>query len=352
MINYIDPPKKLLKHIDRIADIQQGGHPAPVNVEIDLSNRCNLGCLGCHFAHTHTRGWYADKANESLVGDLMDVELAIEILQQLKESGVLSVTWTGGGEPTLHPKFDEIIEAAHTIGLKQGIYTNGTNISPERAELMRNVFDWIYISLDRADKETYKQYKRADAFDKAIDGIVNLKRAKGKATIGIGFLLSATSLPYARDMLDLGLDLEVDYIQFRPEISFNPAQPSKAPEDNTWIKAAIMWLDGVKDRHKVQVDISRFDMYRNWDGHGYKNCYWSKMQTVITPNGKMWTCVNRRGFDDDEIGDLTKEHFQDVWNRHDVKAVDRLCRVMCRGHIPNLTLDYMMSDHNGHDDFI
>jgi MoaA/NifB/PqqE/SkfB family radical SAM enzyme len=351
-MNYIDPTNKLLKHIDRIAEIQAGGHPAPVNVEIDLSNRCNLGCAGCHFSHTHTRGHFGNVANVSTVGDLMDISLIRKIIVDLWHNGVRSITWTGGGEPTLHPRFDEVIESTHAIGLAQGIYTNGTQITPKRAELMKKSMDWVYVSLDRADRETYKEYKKADAFEKALAGIENLVNADGNATIGVGFLLSRQSLPYARDMLDLGQDLGVDYIQFRPEISFDFDNQSSGPEDNAWIKAAIMWLDGVKGERKVNVDVSRFEMYRNWKGHGYKTCHWSQMQTVITPNGKVWTCVNRRGFEGDCIGDLTQETFAEVWQKSCAKIVDSKCRVMCRGHIPNLTLDHMMKERTGHDNFV
>lgn len=35
---------------------ETGKTKAPVNVEIDLSNRCSHGCAWCHFAYTHTKG--------------------------------------------------------------------------------------------------------------------------------------------------------------------------------------------------------------------------------------------------------------------------------------------------------
>src|SRR5512139_1310988 len=114
MSNYIDPRAKLLHHLDRLYAIQRGAIAPPVNIEIDLSNRCSLGCEWCHFAYTHTRGPLAgkrDKPDASIPGgDLMDTYLARRIIDQLAENGVRSVTWTGGGEPTLHPHFNEIIE--------------------------------------------------------------------------------------------------------------------------------------------------------------------------------------------------------------------------------------------------
>jgi hypothetical protein len=46
--SFIDPQKKLFANLGRIALLQEGGVPAPINVEIDLSNRCSLGCEWCH----------------------------------------------------------------------------------------------------------------------------------------------------------------------------------------------------------------------------------------------------------------------------------------------------------------
>jgi len=43
MNQYISPRNKLFSHLDRLALIQQGKTPPPVNIEIDLSNRCSLG---------------------------------------------------------------------------------------------------------------------------------------------------------------------------------------------------------------------------------------------------------------------------------------------------------------------
>lgn len=347
-MKYIDPPNKLLKHADRIGAIQMGMNVSPVNVEIDLTNRCNLGCLGCHMAHTHTRGYHANKRTVS-VGDVMDKALILRVLDEMNDAGVRSVTWTGGGEPTMHPDFGEIITRCP---LPQGIYTNGTRITPEMAQQIKLYAQWAYVSLDRPDRESYKAYKQTDNFEMAVEGVRNLVNASGNATIGIGFLLSRNSWGDGWKMIELAESLGVDYVQFRPEIEFDPAVPQRPAHDNTWIKAAMQWLDGIKDRRGVQVDMTRFEMYRNWSRHPYKVCHWAQMQTVLTPDGRLWTCCNKRGFEGESWGDLTHEHFVDVVRRITARPVNEQCRVMCRGHIPNLTLDKILSPRIGHDDFI
>jgi GTP 3',8-cyclase len=354
MNNYINPPEKLLHHIDRIAQIQDGSHPAPVNVEIDLSNRCNLGCQGCHFAHTHTRGPLAHSARPDGmldVGDLMPAQLALNIIDQLAGAGVRSISWTGGGEPTLHPDFERIIRYAHSRGIAQGIYTNGTNIDPGRAAVMKTCLTWVYVSLDRANRKDYAEYKQVDRFAQAEQGISNLVDAQGHATIGIGFLVSKANVSSIPNLYHFGRLTGADYVQFRPEISFDLANPQEASQDTEWINEALAWFAGLAGMG-AEIDTSRFEMYRDWGGHPYPLCHWVQMQTVITPNGKVWTCVNRRGLPGSELGDLSKELFVDIWQRSKAFAVDHNCRIMCRGHVPNLTLNRMMVKPSGHELFV
>ena len=136
MSTYIDPARKLYAHMDRLVALKAGANPSPVNVEIDLTNRCSLGCAWCHFGYTHTRGPLAGKREKPdgaiAGGDVMDRKLALAIVKQLAAGGVRSVTWTGGGEPTLHPEFDEVVVVAHAHGLDQGVYTHGGHIDADR----------------------------------------------------------------------------------------------------------------------------------------------------------------------------------------------------------------------------
>jgi MoaA/NifB/PqqE/SkfB family radical SAM enzyme len=349
-MSYINSKQKIFFHVDRINEIRATGNTvAPVNVEIDLSNRCSHGCSWCHFAYTHTRGPLAgkrDKPEDAIAGgDLMDLDLAHEILMHLSASGVKSVTWTGGGEPTLHPYFDEIIETATHWGLEQGLYTHGGHISAERAALLKQTLTFVYVSLDECDEVKFKTSKGVDRYWKVLEGIDNLVAAKGGATIGIGFLLHVGNVDDVDEMVALGLRHGVDYVQFRPIIAYDQVAPNQLVEDTQWVNRAINNLRRYAGDKFVQSDAWRFEMYRDWRGHGYPTCHWSALQTVITPNGKVWRCTNKREHPEALLGDLTITNFADIWARVGGScAVDDKCRVMCRGHIANLTLDSIMTE--------
>lgn len=350
MTTFIDPRAKLFQHMTTLDLIKQGQRPAPVNVEIDLSNRCSLGCAWCHFAYTHTRGPLAGKVGKPHGaidgGDLMDYPLAMSILEQLRATGVKSVTWTGGGEPTLHPQFNDVVAVAAGMNLEQGMYTHGGHIDDTRAKLLKESFAWVYISLDECTSETYKASKGVDRFDAVCANVRRLVEADGNATIGVGFLLHPHNYHQVREMVKLGRSLGVDYVQFRPTIQYRQDAPGELAEDTQWITWAVGWLNEFAGDSFVQVDIARFREYQTWNGHGYPTCYWSALQTVITPNGKVWRCTNKREHPDALLGDLSVESFAEVWARSGGPcAVDKGCRLLCRGHWSNQVLDKVMADH-------
>lgn len=347
-MTFIDPARKLYAHMDRLVALKAGANPPPVNVEIDLTNRCSLGCSWCHFGYTHTRGPLAgkrDKPDGAVAGgDVMEGMLAMRIVDQLFMAHVRSITWTGGGEPTLSPHFDELVAyAGNELSLDQGVYTHGGHIDADRAALMKKAMTWVYVSLDECDRDAYNASKGVDYFERACAGIRALAEAEGPATIGVGFLLHPGNWTRVRNMINLARELGADYCQFRPTVRYEQASPDAAAEDTAWMDECLTLLRSIH-APDVICDVERFEMYRAWRGHGYQTCWWAGLATVITPNGKVWTCVNKREHAGAEIGDLTQESFASIWRRAGPVAVAHDCRVMCRGHVANTALVGMMAD--------
>lgn len=346
-MSFIAPQAKLFDHMDTLQDMKVTGRSrAPINAEIDLSNRCSLGCEWCHFAYTHSRGplkGAAKPADAVPGGDLMETSLALDIIRQLAETGVESVTWTGGGEPTLHPQFDDIVDYAGGK-LAQGIYTNGCHITPERAELLKRLFTFVYVSLDAADARSYKRAKGVDRFGAACDGIRLLAEAEGEATVGVGYLVTPDNYKQISDAAFLAERLGADYLQLRPTVRYDITKPGVPAENTVWITAALDVIGKAAYYHpNIEVDFSRFKGYRDWTGHGYDTCWWATLQTVITPNGLVWRCVNKREHPAALLGDLTQESFQKIWARATAVPVDNDCRVSCRGHLANQALTEILA---------
>jgi molybdenum cofactor biosynthesis enzyme MoaA len=281
-------------------------------------------------------------ADYEATGDLMDDELLRRLPTLLKAWGVRSVTWTGGGEPTLHAGFASALLATG-VSMDQGLYTNGTLLDDGLAHIVKQACRWVYVSLDYADPDDYVTWKGVDAYGNAAAGIERLARARGDATVGVGFLLAAHNWQDAKQMLETARALGADYAQFRPMVVTDPQVPGRPAEDTSWIGyflASAMAAE-LAEEADVYLDLRRFAMYGNWQGHGYDACWWCSLQTVVTPDGRAWLCANRRGQPVACLG-----HVDGVaTNWQDIRApvpVEVGCRAMCRGHLPNLTLNEVM----------
>lgn len=338
-------PSKVFAHLDRLAGWKAGEKPAPVTVEWDLSNRCSLGCQFCHFAHTHTKGPWASRERAApggfdTGGDLADVTLVRRGLTQMAAAGVKGVIWSGGGEPTLHPHWQEIVAHASSLGLEQGMYTLGGHFNEQSAHLLAGCLTWVVVSLDACDAETYATEKRvpAERFEAACRGIVLLAIEK-RPVVGVSFLLHGGNWQRAPEMLELARKLGASYATFRPTIQTSPDNPTVPLDDRQWVTDATPTLEALSHHADVELDVARFHEYRDWVGRSYSTCYGIRLNATITPDGRVWVCPQRRGIPGSEVGDLRVESFRALWDRHVGQWTDFSgCRAMCRLHLLNETL--------------
>jgi hypothetical protein len=77
-----------------------------------------------------------------------------EIFEKLVEErcAVRAVSFSGGGEPLLHPQIKEILEYLRGYGIKLGVATNGVGLDKLPEGVLDN-FEWIRISTDSIRNE-------------------------------------------------------------------------------------------------------------------------------------------------------------------------------------------------------
>lgn len=357
-MTYIAPREKVFAHLDRLAAWKAGDRPAPVTAEIDISNRCSAGCQYCHFSHTHVRGPWKTKPRVlpmafDSTGDLADVDILTRALFDMYAAGVRGIVYSGGGEPTTHPRWPEIFSFGNAAGLRQGIYTLGALLHQNTAHLLAALVDWVVVSLDAPDAETYAAERSVPTahFHQACSAVRWLAES-GECVVGVSFLLHEGNWFRTEEMLTLARSLGANYTTFRPAIQTSPASPSVCTVDRSWVTQVMSTLTALARESDVEVDPDRFAEYRDWQGHGYSQCYGPRLNTTITPDGRVWLCPQRRGIAGSCLGDLRTESFADIWKRHPGHYnVDNGCRVMCRLHPVNQTLD-AISQPRQHEAFI
>lgn len=95
-----------------------------VKVVIELSNVCNLSCSGC-FTKRVDGGW-SDTSKKRLSNE-MTFEDQVALLQEAAQLGAKTVDIVGAGEPTLDPRFHDIIDAINSLGMYAVVFTHGVS---------------------------------------------------------------------------------------------------------------------------------------------------------------------------------------------------------------------------------
>lgn len=143
----------------------------PITADIFLNSACNNKCPYCTYAR------YKERSST-----YMTFEAFMNNITILLANGVKGVILTGGGEPTISPDFDKITKYLEQKSIPYGINTNFNvykAISP----------NYLKISLDGYDRESYQKARGVDKYDTVIENIERylcFKKINGKKTsVGI-----------------------------------------------------------------------------------------------------------------------------------------------------------------------
>jgi MoaA/NifB/PqqE/SkfB family radical SAM enzyme len=306
---------KILKHVDRVNAWLKGENPAPITIELDMTNVCNHRCPECS-------GWYFQNRDP----ESLPIDLACDIIRQLSKAQVRGIIFTGGGEPLCHPQIKEAVKLAYDLGLDVGFITNGSLITEEIARVLLEYCKWVRISLDAACAKTFEKIHgmNGKTFNKIGNNILLLAQMKNelksKTTIGIGYLTSAYTEGEMLDMARLCKYLGVDYLQFRPMQVHNGGKFEYHRNDVR--KEILRCLKQSNGKYKVLYSKHKYDMMKDKKyGQNYEKCYGHQFASVIAADAKMYLCCHMRGHKKYCIGDLRKNTFEEIWNSEQRKEV-------------------------------
>ena len=131
---YASNLEKVLYHTEHLNDIKNLSMMRPITVDLNPSGYCNGGCRFC------------TQVNMPRVN--IDYDLACKGLRMYKEAGAVGLELTGGGEPLMHPRINELISYAESVGYAIGMITNGTLIDERlRIDAMQKL-TWLRVSLN------------------------------------------------------------------------------------------------------------------------------------------------------------------------------------------------------------
>ena len=122
-------------------------------LSIILTFTCNLSCKNCLY-----------KGRKGTI----DFELVKNLLKEARGLKYKFVSFSGG-EPSMHPKFMEILEYAASLGFEIEVVTNGTNLKTSDFQRLAKIRKLRFvISLDSYDGDKNDSLRGKGAYEGAL----------------------------------------------------------------------------------------------------------------------------------------------------------------------------------------
>jgi len=142
------------------------GRSLGLNVSPVSYKLCSFNCVYCQYGWTdvHTLDTKPYAGDFPTVDDFTS---ALErILIEQKSEGIDNITFSGNGEPTLHPRFADLVDIAAELKKKYypaarlGVLTNSSTVIMDKVHSALGRLDFRIMKLDAGNPETFREINR------------------------------------------------------------------------------------------------------------------------------------------------------------------------------------------------
>jgi len=348
--------------------------PAPICVQIEITNQCTTGCKMCN------RWTWTSKSSYD-PGKELSTDEQVAIFTDLAELGVRNMIWTGG-EPVAHPDFVYLLAEAKRLDFEVGVLSNGVGVTEEIADGFAKDCAWVRISVDdvpnisgrKPVRNLLKEGKVVHENDGVIEevgrSIRRLKQYIGKRNsalkVSLGYTMQKGNIQNVPDMIDFARSHNLP-INFKFANGENGSYLCTEEQIN-WFQETILADDKILDdplmnfrylkdhflKSLLVKDIVDGVPLRSYYRDSEIDCFTTSVFSLIDAFGGVYVCCHL--FDDNgslhstirdknHLGTISSEHsFQDIWRSSSYNKVrDQLCPIgghsecqICTRHwVPN-----------------
>lgn len=275
----------------------------PIGIEFSPSGVCPANCRKCFYRVNN----YELKGMD---GKMFDFKRFKTFIKELSDSGVGAITWTGGGEPTMHPDFYEMTKLVKLAGLQQGLFTNALKPIKYDPSLM----EWIRVT------------KTNHPFPEE-----NIERLRKCKTLGLCINYDVGDERFIKDGIRIVEHLEKikemtthsTYLQIRPEMNtMGSLHECKLPEINHPL---------VELTEKISISP---------EGRGYEVCEAYHFVPFVWQDGDITICAYHKGRKEYTLGNLYQQSFQEIMDNAPKNVpVISSCQACCKLHEMNKAIE-------------
>jgi glycosyltransferase involved in cell wall biosynthesis/MoaA/NifB/PqqE/SkfB family radical SAM enzyme len=303
----------------------------PRLVQLDVTNNCNNDCIAC-WANSPLLG--ETRIDENVKRQTLPLEKIEALLDELSLLGTQDIYMAGGGEPCMHPRFDEVIQAIKARGFCLFINTNFTLVEEARADLLVDLqVDHLTVSTWAGTPEVYARThpnKTEETFEQMREMLTRIARRKGQRglppLIKLYNVISHLNYQDVEAMIDFALQVQAESVEFTVVDTMPGYTDCLLLDDNQraelYQRCRAIGQRVVRD--KLPLDLFRFDQFLrrisdtdsttgNYDRQIIDTlpCTIGWTFARIMPDGNVDPCLKAHRY---PLGNIYEASFREVWN--------------------------------------
>jgi radical SAM protein with 4Fe4S-binding SPASM domain len=273
-----------------------------ISAQIEPTAKCNLRCPMCQHSF------------DKLLKPDLDINGFLKIIDQMPY--LSNLTLQGLGEPLLNPHIFLMIKAAKDRHIRVGLTTNATLLHEDHAKkIIDSGLDWMYVSLDSAEKESYEKIRVGADFESVMKNLRNFFQMKGASNPDTNFwtLIMKENSSQIEGLIRLAESLGIKRIVMQNIHNWGHADFSKnirTLKDGVGDAASEM----VARIKALQSNVS-VEIFSHSNNRENGKCDWPWRATYITCDGFVVPCC-MQGCDPQIInfGNIFQDEFKNILN--------------------------------------
>lgn len=289
-----------------LAEIEDGKtflQSFPRRLVLELTNACNLHCMMCgrstvKFEPTFFQlNWL--KKFESILNDVEEVAMF------------------GWGEPTVHPKFIDLLAYLDQYPVRKYFCTNGMRLDTLRDAIFTYHVDIIAVSLDGASAETNDRIRCGGSLQSIVSSlrdIVNEKKARKLKRPYMNFVFCAmkSNIDELPDLVRLAADIGLEEVK----VVYFTAFEEELLKESLWncsdkVSAIFQEALALGDKLNVRLKLPHLQGEDVAQNKMHKDCFVGWRDLFLGSDGYVRPCMSTP----DKFFKFTDElSFAEIWN--------------------------------------
>lgn len=298
----------------------------PVVVSVDLTRKCSTDCVMC---------WYwspllKERPSAEWACQQIGYDTFMKLLEDFKKLNVKRLIFGGQGDPLLHPRLMDIVEATKKAGIGTAVITGGNYFNAEKLKkLVELGTDHIDVSVQAATPETYKRVHPTLAegtFERIKGSLLLLAELKKKAglehpTVSIIDAVCSANYRDTVKMVEFAHEVgaqsvgykRVDVIPETRSMLLNEAQVKELREllEKAEERAAVLGIATSAGPYGKYIIPGLTSGDYTADYYSHIPCYVGWLSSRILSDGGVIPCC---GCYAPPLGNINHNTFAEIWN--------------------------------------